>query len=75
MQTIILPNNREIKVPEGHVCVAMDKSGEWWSYDSGPRASNIEWMVLEDGDCEPIHELRGPLEPGHWTTQIYWIEG
>jgi hypothetical protein len=75
MQTIALPDGREIEIPRGHVCIAMDGDGEWWSYDSVPHARMISWLVAEDGDCGLVEGLLGPFGPGHWTTQIYWIEG
>jgi hypothetical protein len=77
MQTITLPDGREIEIeiPDGHVCMAMDADGVWYIYEYGPYLVLNKWLPEGNSACRPVTGIRGPFEPGHWTTQIYWIEG
>lgn len=71
-QKVYLPNGRKIKIPKDHVCFAMDANGCWFSYKFSIVPSQFQWSIV-GSDFSSVKGLSGPFEPGHWTTQIYWV--
>lgn len=69
-QIVVLPNGEEIKIPANHTCLAMDESGSWYSHVDPP---NHYQGLCAGSVCRIIKQLRGPFEPGDWTTQLYYV--
>lgn len=74
MKTVYLPTGQTIKIPKDHICFTMDENGLWYSFNIPPKIMVAVWIVEpynSNFSVRRIPELRGPFEPGHWTTQYY----
>lgn len=76
MKLVVLPDGSEHEVPENHNWLAMDRDCAWWSYLESVRAGEFSWWRDCPQSLDGLNSVRtifGPFEPGHWTTQLYWI--
>ena len=69
---IVLHDGTEHKCPDDHNWLAMDITGDWFTYETTPVSGWRAWYN-PIGDTNLVSTMCGPFEPGDWTTQLYWI--
>lgn len=71
MNTVVIWNDKEYKVPSWAKWLAVDSDGEVWVYGGHPVAGSVWWWSDGGGEQNPIY--RGP-KPKDFTKELYKLE-